>query len=119
MNALYDYVVKHGYAGIDIDEENTVDVETYVNFLVALGQKFKGANIGTPAARDPADHQDASQLKVSCTIGPLSCCFQSRGICKAAPYIDWAFLMLYDGLEVCCAATGLCVHGAHAATPAS
>jgi len=81
INALYDYVQDKGYQGVDIDEENNVPVDTYANFLIAVGKKFK-----------------VSGYNVSCTIGPLSCCFQSRGICKAAPYIDWAFLMLYDGL---------------------
>jgi len=39
---------------------------------------------------------ESGDLTVSCTIGPLSCCFESRGICHVD--IDWVFLMLYDGL---------------------
>lgn len=89
VEALYSFVTENGYAGIDIDEENTVDTDVYVSFLESLSAKFKGAHV---AATGDAE------LLVSCTIGPLSCCFQSRGICKAAPHIDWAFLMLYDGL---------------------
>jgi len=52
--------------------------------MIQLGRTFKSRN---------------NYLKVSCAIGPLSCCYAGRGICEAAPYIDWVFLMLYDGLE--------------------
>lgn len=94
IDALYSYVTAHGYAGIDVDEENTVDVGTYVGFLESLSSKFKGQHVAAQGQTGDAD----GALLVSCTIGPMSCCFQSRGICRAAPDIDWAFLMLYDGL---------------------
>ena len=118
IDAIYNYAVAYGYAGVDIDEENTVPTDVYacdagllappyaqgarlliarspcrmcgryVGFLTALGTKLRSYT-GPGGA-----------MNISCTIGPLSCCVQSRGICKAAPYIDWAFMMLYDGLVV-------------------
>eukprot|EP01119_Soliformovum_irregulare_P012721 TRINITY_DN3322_c0_g1_i2.p1 TRINITY_DN3322_c0_g1~~TRINITY_DN3322_c0_g1_i2.p1 ORF type:complete len:400 (+),score=100.80 TRINITY_DN3322_c0_g1_i2:167-1201(+) len=81
IDALYNYVTEHGYSGIDVDEENTVDVGTYVAFMQQLGAKFRPSN-----------------LTVSCTVGPLSCCYESRGICALKGHVDWVFLMLYDGL---------------------
>jgi len=84
VNALYTYVTQYGYDGIDIDEENDVPVQTYVNFMDALATRFKGSN---------------PNLLVSNAIGPLSCCFQSRAMCKVAAKMDWVFLMLYDGLQ--------------------
>jgi len=84
IDALYNYVTQYGYSGIDIDEENSVDVQTYNAFMIALGKKFH--NTG------------GKNLTVSCTIGPLSCCYEARGMCGTEDYVDWIFLMLYDGL---------------------
>jgi len=84
IDALYEYVTKYGYTGIDIDEENAVDVDTYNAFMIALGKRFHNT--------------EGKNLTVSCTIGPLSCCYEARGMCGTEDYIDWIFLMLYDGL---------------------
>lgn len=83
IDALYDYVIEKGYDGIDIDEENEVDMDIYTKFMKALAIKF---------------HSGPKYLTVSVAIGPLFCCYGSRGICKLEDYVDWVFLMLYDGL---------------------
>eukprot|EP01104_Vermistella_antarctica_P012053 TRINITY_DN3429_c0_g2_i1.p1 TRINITY_DN3429_c0_g2~~TRINITY_DN3429_c0_g2_i1.p1 ORF type:complete len:311 (-),score=43.99 TRINITY_DN3429_c0_g2_i1:167-1099(-) len=81
VDALLAFVQEKGYAGIDIDEENTIDTDVYVAFMMLLGTRFKAAG-----------------LLVSHTVGPLSCCFNSRAVCEFADVIDWSFLMMYDGL---------------------
>jgi len=87
VDRLLYYVVQYGYAGIDIDEENTVPLASYVKFMQVLATTFKSAG----------------PYNVSCAIGPLSCCYETRGVCQltnngVGKSIDWAFLMLYDGL---------------------
>jgi hypothetical protein len=42
--ALYTYITQYGYDGIDIDEENTVPVTSYVNFLNILSVLVKTAS---------------------------------------------------------------------------